>query len=267
MNVKPQISLIVVNYRSAEYFTGALKSLFACEKETDFFEVIAVNNDVSENKALINLQKTFPFQLVESGGNIGFGRGNNLGVKRAQGKILGFVNPDMVWTDECLGKIASAFDLDQKLGVLGMALLDTNKKPEAWSFGKEPSLANLFCNNLFPLRQVFGEKEKISLQDWVSGGALFIRADLFSAIGGFDEQFFLYFEDVDLCREARKRGFFVKRDASFLLVHLGGKSHLSTRDQKKYFLESQKKYFAKHRPKWESKALAYLQFCLCWKHL
>jgi GT2 family glycosyltransferase len=262
MNVKPQISLIFVNYRSAEYFAGVLKSLFACEKKTGFFEVIVANNDVSENEVLVNLQKTFPFQLVESGGNIGFGRGNNLGVKLAQGKILGFVNPDIIWTDECLGKVASAFDLDQKLGVLGMALLDKNKKPEIWSFDKEPSLASLFYNNLFPSRQVLGEKEKISSQDWVSGGALFIRADLFSAIGGFDEQFFLYFEDVDLCREARKRGFSVKRDASLSLVHLGGSSHLSTRDQKKYFLESQKKYFAKHRPRWESLALNYLQIFL-----
>jgi GT2 family glycosyltransferase len=262
MSANPQISLIFVNYRSMEYLTNALKSLFAREKETDFFEVIVANNDISENEALVNLQKTFPFQLVESGDNIGFGRGNNLGAKRAQGKILGFVNPDIVWTNECLEKIASAFDSDQKLGVLGMALLDKNKKPEAWSFDKEPSLTNLFYNNLFPLRQALGKKEKISLHDWVSGGALFIRTDLFFAIGGFDEQFFLYFEDVDLCGEVRKRGFSVKQDVSLSLVHLGGKSHLSTRDQKKYFLESQKKYFAKHRPRWESLALNYLQIFL-----
>src|SRR3972149_7544391 len=109
MNVKSQISLIVVNYRSAEYFANALKSLLACEKKTDFFEVIVVNNDVSENEALVNLQKTFSFQLVENGGDIGFGRGNNLGAKQARGKILGFVNPDIIRIEECLEKIARAF--------------------------------------------------------------------------------------------------------------------------------------------------------------
>lgn len=262
MNVNSQISLIFVNYRSVGYLAHALKSLFACEKNTDFFEVIVVNNDASESQTLVNLQKTFPFLLVESGENIGFGRGNNLGAKRVRGKILGFINPDVIWANECLSEIERAFASDQKLGVLGMALLDENKKPEAWSFGKEPSLVNLFYNNIFFARSNFENEEKISLQDFVSGGAMFIRKELFSAISGFDEQFFLYFEDVDLCMEARKRGFFVKRYADFPLVHLGGRSQIGMCDQKKYFLESQRKYFEKRRPKWESKILACLQFFL-----
>lgn len=256
-----QISLIFVNYGSVEYLANALKSLFVCERNADFFEVIVVNNDVSESQILINLQKTFTFQLVESGGNVGFGRGNNLGAKMARGKILGFINPDVIWTKECLSEIEHAFSSDVKLGILGMALLDENKKSEAWSFGKEPSLANLFYNNFFPLR-TFGKEEKISAQDWVSGGALFIPSSLFSAIGGFDERFFLYFEDVDLCASVCKRGFSVKRYADLPLVHLGSKSQISVTAQKKHFLESQRKYFEKWRPKWESKMLACLQVFL-----
>lgn len=258
-----QISLIFVNYGSVEYLTNALKSLFACEKNTDFFEVIVVNNDASESQALVNLQKTLLFQLVESGENIGFGRGNNLGAKMARGEILGFINPDVIWEKECLPEIERAFTSDTKLGVLGMALLDKDKKPEAWSFGKESNLANLFYNNLFPLWRALGKGKEVSLQDWVSGGAMFIRKELFSAIGGFDERFFLYFEDVDLCAQARRRGFLVKRYAYLPLVHLGGKSQISTRLQKKYFLESQKKYFAKHRPKWESLVINFLQNFFC----
>lgn len=255
----PHISLVFVNYGSVEYLANALKSLFACEKNTDFFEVIVVNNDASERQALVNLQKTFLFQLVESGENIGFGRGNNLGAKMARGKILGFINPDVIWVKECSTEIERAFSSDTKLGILGMALLDEKKKPEAWSFGKEPSIANLFYNNFSPL-QTFGKEEKISSQNWVSGGAMFIPAKLFSAIGGFDERFFLYFEDVDLCASARKRGFPVKRYADLPLVHLGSKSQISATAQKKHFLESQRKYFEKWRPKWESSVLNCLQF-------
>ncbi len=262
MRASPHVSLIFVNYRSADYLANALKSLLACEPETDFWEVIVVNNDVSENQTLLKLQQTFPFLLVESGANAGFARGNNLGAKRARGEILGFINPDVIWTNARLNEIAYAFDTDRTLGVLGMTLLDEDKKLEAWSAGQEPSLINLFYNNLFPSRRILKKAEKVSSPDWVSGGALFVRAEIFSASGGFDERFFLYFEDVDLCASVRRLGFSVKRYAALSLIHLSGKSQNSTHDQKKHFFESQRKYFNKHRPKWERWALNYLQILL-----
>lgn len=262
MTASPHISLIFVNYRSAGYLAQALESLLACERRTNFWEVIVVNNDVSESDALRELKKIFPFLIIESGENIGFGRGNNLGAKSARGKILGFINPDVLWTGAHLDKIARTFSLDQTLGVLGMALLGADKKPEPWSAGKWPSLVNLFCNNFFHMRQLWEKGKNVSSSDWVSGGALFIRATLFSAIGGFDEQFFLYFEDVDLCVSARQHGFSVARYSTFPLIHLGGQSQYSTQIQKKHFLESQKKYFAKRRPRWESGVLTCLQVFL-----
>lgn len=263
MNANPHISLIFVNYRSARHLSDALESLSSLERETDLFEVIVVNNDPSESTRLEEIRQTFPFLLIESGENIGFGGGNNLGARSANGKILGFINPDVLWTGAHLQKITRFFDENQKIGILGMALLDADNRPEAWSAGFEPSLATLFRNNIFPAKQALWDKEGLSFPDWVSGGALFIRSGLFSAIGGFDERFFLYFEDVDLCTEARKRGFAVARHSSFPLIHLGGRSRRSLCLQKRHFYDSQKKYFGKRRPRWESKALACLRFFFC----
>ena len=260
MNASPCISLVFVNYRSAQYLEAALQSLFSFEREADFFEVIVVNNDVSEGPTLQKLRQTFGFLLVESSDNIGFGGGSNLGARQARGKIIGFVNPDVLWIGTRLRGIAEIFDEERNIGILGMALLDADRRPERWSAGKEPSLASLLCNNIFPLKQALWQKEGLSFPDWVSGGALFVRAALFSEIGGFDERFFLYFEDVDLCAEARKRGFLVAHHSAFSLIHLGGKSSVSPSLQKKYFYESQKKYFEKHRPAWESKVLKFPRF-------
>jgi len=260
MNAKPSISLIFVNYRSARYLSAALESLFSFEREADSFEIIVVNNDPAESAAVQTLQQTFSFQFIESGENRGFSRGNNLGAKQALGAILGFINPDVLWTGPYLRKIAQVFDKNTRIGVLGMALLDTEKRSEAWSYGKEPSLVTLFFNNLFPAQCDARLEREAFFPDWVSGGALFVRAELFAEIGGFDEQFFLYFEDVDLCKEARQRGFLVMGYPEFSLIHLGGKSRESRRLQKKHYALSQRKYFRKHRPRWEGRILESLQF-------
>ncbi|MFZ2299519.1 MAG: glycosyltransferase family 2 protein [Candidatus Moraniibacteriota bacterium] len=259
MDASPHISLVFVNYRSAQYLAAALRSLFSFERATDFFEVIVVNNDVSERPVLLELKQSFPFVLIESGENIGFGRGGNLGARQARGEIIGFINPDVLWTGMRLRGIAGVFDGERNIGILGMALLGADKEPEPWSAGDAPSLANLFRNNFLLSRRAPWSKESFSFPDWVSGGALFIRAGLFSEIGGFDGRFFLYFEDVDLCAEARKRGFLVARHGAFPLIHLGGRSSRSTNLQKKYFYGSQKKYFEKRRPAWEGEALRLLR--------
>lgn len=260
MNAEPAISLVFVNYRSARYLAAALESLFSFERETATFEIIVVNNDPSESAALLALKQRLPFFLIESDENSGFSRGSNLAAGHAHGSILGFINPDTLWTGAHLRKIAAFFDEDIRSGVLGMMLLDTNKMPEPWSIGEEPNLAALFLNNLFPSRRAFPSGQKLLFPDWVSGGALFIRKKLFSEIGGFDERFFLYFEDIDLCKEVRRRGFLVACRTDLPLVHLGGKSQKSECLQKKHFFLSQREYFRKHRPKWESGVLQCLQF-------
>jgi len=260
MNTDPRISLIFVNYQSVRYLREALESLFSFETEKDFFEVIIVNNDSTERFALEGLKQAFPLLLIENSKNVGFGCGNNIGARQARGGIVGFINPDILWTGTHLLGIAGIFDEKKKIGVLGMRMLGIDRKEEAWSVGKEPSLMNLFCNNVLPLRQARWRTQGLSFPDWVSGGALFIRKDLFSAIGGFDERFFLYFEDVDLCKEVRALGFSVARHTEHSLIHLGGRSRTSAQVQKRHFYASQKKYFEKHRPVWENKVFQMIRF-------
>jgi GT2 family glycosyltransferase len=263
MNTNPHISLIFVNYRSVSYLEKALNSLYSFEKERDFFEVIVVNNDVSETLLLEDLKQKFSFRLIKNSANVGFGGGNNIGAKQARGTIFGFINPDTLWIGKQLHSIGHFFDEKKDVGVLGMDILDDKKKKEIWSAGKSPSLLQLFINNTFPSRQAYWEEAGLSFPDWVSGCAHFIRKDLFSRISGFDEQFFLYFEDVDLCKRVRNLGFSVARHTDYPIIHLGGRSKHSAQLQKKHFYQSQQMYFDKHRTIWENKILQLLQLIFC----
>lgn len=111
------------------------------------------------------------------------------------------------------------------------------------------TLWDLIGNNIGFQRskKIWESKEKIPC-DWVSGAALFIRRELFQKLGGFDENFFMYYEDIDLCRRAKKIGSEVIHFPVVEIRHFGGKSFLKNSDglQKKYFYNSQDYYFKKH---------------------
>lgn len=263
MNTHPLISLVFVNYQSVGYLKEALESLFCFEKERSLFEVIVVNNDRSETAMIGELSRQYPFRIIESGKNDGFGSGCNRGVKLAQGSIFGFINPDIVWREPIVLAVARIFQQRPLVGVFGARLIGDDGGPESWSAGRAPSLCELMRNNFPAWLSKDHSSEipgKLSFPDWVSGGALFVRAKLFEDIGGFDERFFLYFEDVDLCVAARIRGFSVAHDGGLSLTHRGGRSISSKRSQKRQFFSSQKKYFNKRRPRWETAILYLLHF-------
>ncbi len=251
MAANPRISIIFVNYQSVWPLSLALRSLFLVEQELDLFEVIVVNNDNREQRALEQLAHYLPFRLVSSGTNIGFGQGANIGASLARGKIIGFLNPDTEWLEKRLKEVEGFMEKQPVPSILGFRLVDREGKQEPWSSGKTPNFAQLFFNNL-PLLgflRNFSENETL---DWVSGGGLFIFREDFLGLGGFDKDFFLYFEDVDLCLRAKQRGMAVKCHHRFSLLHSGGKSFSSQSRQKRDFYASQSLYFHKHRPAFES---------------
>lgn len=252
----PIISLIFVNYRSAFELSLALESLFSFEQGQISFEVIVVNNDASEQKVLEALQKNFPFQLYHASSNAGFGTASNLGAKKAQGRLLGFLNPDILWKKTMLADIERYFQEKSAALVLGVTLVGAEGEKDQLSSGSAPCLTRLIKKNLFPF---FGSAPHTDALDWVSGGALFVAKRVFQDIGGFDEKFFLYFEDVDFCVRAKKTGAHVVSRPEFFVFHHGGKSFASRVVQKKQFFVSQKQYYKKHRPFWEVGILSFFQ--------
>ncbi len=256
MHKKPLFSVIIVNYRSAEHLRRALRSL----PEAWQWEVIVVNNDRSEEKVLEEWREEGLITLVSSGGNIGFGAAANIGALHATGRFFLFLNPDTLWQWGTFSEIAEFFEKHPKVGVIGAKMVDNSGSSEKWSAGLSLSFFELVRNNIgIPSGKHIWESRRRIGSGWVSGAALFVRKETFIAADGFDERFFLYFEDMDLCHRVRLMGQRVVLYPEVVIRHLGGKSSLSAHLQKREFYRSQRLYFEKHRSRTEAKAVAFLQ--------
>jgi len=234
-----KLSFIIVNFQSEKYLARCLFSVK--EKVLNMeYEIIVVNND----KALkASLPKEI--RLINSEKNIGFGAACNLGAKDAQGEILCFLNPDTEIISENIGGLMQEFN-NASIGIIGPKLVDEKNNTQEWIAGKEITVWSTLLNN-------FGYKRDKKIWEsavpvecaWVTGAAMFIRKDAFQKLGGFDEKFFMYFEDIDLCRRARHLGHKVLYFPEFIIKHFGGKSFTDKKKQKKYYHTSQCRYFKK----------------------
>lgn len=235
-------SVIIVNFRSLQPLGRMFRSL--PHSFVDQAEIIVVNNARDEKRMLTRmLGDETRVQLIEMNENVGFAKACNRGALKASGDILIFLNPDITFQD---GSIEAWLDLlsQDSVHIIAPTLLQ-NGKNEPWSSGMIIHPIRIILQNLFPFSE-FWQRGISRRFGFVSGAALAIRKYDFLALGGFDEQFFLYYEDADLCLRARSRGMNIQKDATAVFVHRGGLSHSDKKSQKKHFIASQEYYLMKH---------------------
>ncbi|KKU55841.1 MAG: Glycosyl transferase family 2 [Candidatus Moranbacteria bacterium GW2011_GWE1_49_15] len=238
------ISFLVVNYRSENRLGKCLTSI-GVKADGIKYEVVLVNNDPQE---ITSLKEKPGLKIIEVNRNVGFGTACNLGVRQTKGDLLCFLNPDAEILSKNIRSVIEKFDSDPKLGVLGARLLTEDGKVQEWSAGKETGLFDIILNNLgFARSSRIWKSGTPKQSDWVSGAAFFIRKDLFSSLNGFNEAFFMYFEDMDLCKRVSQAGFKILHYPFFEVFHKGGGSFRGNKEQKKLYYESQDLYFRKHR--------------------
>jgi hypothetical protein len=235
------LSVIVVTHQSEKEIGHCLGSIlrFGGNILPEIIVVDAGSTDNTKNVVQQNCSTAKYFQLR----NAGFSAAANLGASNASGDILFFLNPDAVLSDGVLEKIERSFK-EKDAGIVGALLRDGSGKPERWQAVKFPSLKGVFLSHLGKEQIVSGGGTTEC--DWVSGGALSIKKELFNILEGFSEKFFLYFEDVDLCRRAKNLGYKTLLNYDASVFHAGGKSageekRLVTYDN------SQIRYFLAHR--------------------
>jgi N-acetylglucosaminyl-diphospho-decaprenol L-rhamnosyltransferase len=252
----PDISIIFVNYRSVESLERAVLSLRSAKEETGVLEVIIANNDSDEVDLVQKLAGRLGIQVLFLPENRGFANAANAAASKARGEIIGFLNPDTEFLSGSLAYISRFFRVHSEVGVVGSRLVSDYGEPEAWSAGRAFSIARLFRNKtpLFMGKRYWDALRPIAV-DWVSGGALFIRRSLYRDLEGFDERYFLYFEDMDLCVRSRLAGFRTVLVPSVVFRHKGGASFHSDGDKKRFYYASQDRYFSYHRPSWEGMLL------------
>lgn len=206
--MKKKLSVIIVNYNGLKFLDACFKSIYKKLINTDF-EIIVLDNNSSDDSC--NFIKTHfnKIRLIESKVNLGFGKGNNEAIKYAKGEYLLLLNNDTILID----KIDTILDLiqeNEKYGVVGINMLDKNRKylPAAGNF---PNFYNMLqYKKLINLGVEFKRgffSKNIYEVDWLCGSFLLIPQKIYLEVKGFDEDYFMYVEDVDLCKKISNAGY------------------------------------------------------------
>lgn len=255
---RPLVSVILVVTTEERELLSCLVSLFTLEdSQAQAIEVVvADNNPRARLKTLIN--KKFPqVTYVNTGGNIGFGPANNVGVAHSTGEYLFFLNSDTELEPGAVTELVQFFESCPDAGVVAPTLFDMqgSRYPDQGSAELTP-LSAIAAHSIFnrvwpdnPVADHYWLREsditKPRQLAVVPGTALMIRRDVFEQVGGFDEQFFIYFEESDLCRRIRHQGWQVWMIPESRVRHIW---HAATRSSKysRIFKESRYKYFKKY---------------------
>lgn len=229
-----EASVIIVSYNTREVLRACLLELQASIGERDV-EVIVIDNH-SRDWSADMVEGCFPdFRLVRSSTNLGFAAANNIGFQMARGRYVILLNPDALLRPGALEAALQHMDANPDVGLAGGMLLNGDGVPQP-SARQFPSLLNEFLvlSGLaarFPRSRLFGrfdrtwaDPKEATAVDWVPGAFAIIRRDALQEIGYFDERFFLYYEEVDLCRRFKAAGWCIWYWPDIVVPHLGGES-------------------------------------------
>lgn len=243
-----KLSIQIVNFRSRRYLRKCLFSISENLPAGNETEILIVNNDEETlDEISDDLKNKLNLQILETQKNIGFGRAHNAGFERSQGEYILFLNPDTRILPGALQALLDVFAKDEKVGIVGPILVDSAGNVQLDCFGDRHTPLSTIKKKIFKRngRQARGGGE-IFETDWISGGAMLARRNVLEEMGGFDENFFMYFEDVDLCLRAKKLGSKIMVNPKARVLHESGKSFASEREKKKHYYASQDYYLRKH---------------------
>lgn len=252
-----KLSVIIVNYRGWEPLERCLYSL-ACLINASFnSEVIVVDNNSADGK-LEPFSKQFPsVRFIENTGNFGFSNGNNLGARNSTGEYILFLNPDTVVSLPALNSMLEYLENHKESMVVSCQQENQSGKDEN-PFGIFPSFKSLtgisraIFRILSPKKQLKTQcpDHPVIFPDWVSGSLIFMLREDFDNLGGWSEDFWMYYEDVDLCKRVSDKGGKIAFLCSTKIMHQHGGLTRKNPKQTAFFktevLKSKHIYVSKH---------------------
>lgn len=228
------ISVVIVSLNTEKVLRECLECL-ARESVGLRVETLIVDNG-SKDGSVAMVRKEYPdVRLIVSPENLGFGRANNLAFAQATGRYIVLLNSDAFLTPDSLRLSVERMDRDTRIGLAGGRLIgrDGSWQPSARMF---PSLlTDLFVlsgfANKYPRSRIFGRFDRTWADqmaaaevDWVPGAYSIIRREALATVGPFDPAFFLYYEEVDLCRRIQAAGYSIWYWPDVVVIHIGGES-------------------------------------------
>lgn len=237
-------AVIIVNWRTMALTTAAIESVLP---EPEVTEVVVVDNASGDGSAE-HFRSAFaarPVRVLESEWNRGFGPAVNLAAATCDAPLLLILNSDATVTPGSVGTLARPVVADDTLGIVAPAVYQSDGSTvQAGAFGRLPTHRDVLLSNGWVSPRA-DDARAASAPGWVSGVAMLLRRADFLALGGFDETFSMYLEDVDLCRRMAEAGKTVRREPAAVVVHAGGRSWRSKREQVRRFHQSKLRYFEK----------------------
>ncbi len=218
----PTFSFIILTYNSEKHISNLLDSIekhYGEEIKSGFIEIIIVDN-ASTDKTLSQISKFKKVKIVKNQENLGFAKGVNIGASHAQGKYFIIINPDVTVNGESLEAILTDFENDPTIGVVGGRIYKSQSIYEK-SVGRFLYVFNVFVMSI-GLDELLGFRSSPSKRcnvDYVSGAFLIVRASLFRKVDGFDENMFMYVEDMEFCFRVKQADYKVIFDPSISINH------------------------------------------------
>jgi N-acetylglucosaminyl-diphospho-decaprenol L-rhamnosyltransferase len=253
------LSIIIINWNSARYLQACLKSLIGGIRDITF-EVIVVDNASYDGCKEI-LDQQFPeVRFVQSEENLGFANGNNLGFLNSTGNTVLFLNPDTEIIGSAINKMYFNLQELSVAGMVGCKILNADGSLQTSCVQPYPTIINQmletdYLKQMFPqwklwrMDALLADSIDYHSVEVIPGTCMMIKRNIFAELGGFDKEFFMYTEDIDLCFRLKSIGYKAYYIHDAVIVHYGGKS--SESQSKNHFSdimihESQLKYFIKH---------------------
>ncbi|HUY12652.1 MAG TPA: glycosyltransferase family 2 protein [Terriglobia bacterium] len=252
-----KLSVVIICWNDLKVISNCLRSIFAGTRSIDF-EVIVSDNGSTDGSIEFIRQNYPAVRVIENRANLGFAKGNNVGITASRGEYVLILNPDTIIHDGTLDKWVAFADRHPEAGAFGCRVLnlDGSYQESARPFPtiRGDWIAALYLRPLAYISDVFipdaytgwkGDTERVV--DWQSGCCVMFRGELLKRVGGFDEQFFYHYEEVDLCRRVWNAGYPLLFTPEVTITHLGGQS--VGRFPIRFALEtyrSRYRYFYKH---------------------
>lgn len=189
-------------------------------------------------------------RLIESASNLGYAAGNNRAAAKARGEYLLLLNPDTVVERDALGGLLAFMEERPQAGACSPRLNLPDGSPQPFTFGEDPRPGYLLrrgWNRLVHQRPLHDWNLAIPTEmEWVSGACMLVRRAAWEEVGGFDEGFFMYFEDNDLCLRMRRAGWQVWYNPTVAITHVGGQSAQHYAASGRAYVQSLLYFYRKH---------------------
>jgi N-acetylglucosaminyl-diphospho-decaprenol L-rhamnosyltransferase len=252
----PELAAVIVNYNAGPEIRAALQSIVA-EMAGGEWEALVVDNASTDGSSDYVWEFAPRARVLRNAVNIGFGRGINQGVTASRAPFILIMNPDCRLEPGAVATMRAELEARPRCAIVGLRVLDPDGSEQGSArgdpdmltglFGRTGPLRHLLPSSAMSRRNVVSTGRESATVDWVSGACMLVRRSAFEEVGGFDPRYFLYWEDADLCRRLRARGYETRYVPTATAVHQVGHSSRTARAASiKAFHESAYLYYSTH---------------------